>query len=407
VAPWIVPGPFSSRPRAGRALDATLALVSFAGTIAVATHGMGAVAKHGTDAAAGDGTAVAVTLAAVASWPLVAWRRAPLAVFVITLLGSAALMALGYPGGPPIGATIALYLVALSRDDDHPWTRPLAVIVTVLFAAHFAAFALGHRGSTPLLQIAIGALTWALAWFAGERGRLRRKELAELHQRALRAERDAERERQLAVAEERTRIARDLHDSAAHAVNVIAVQAGAARLHLAGDPARSSAALETIEEVARRTVAEIDQIVHGLREPQSGPRSVEPPAGLAALNSLLDEHRDAGIGVTVDVHGTPRPLGTTVDRAAYRILQEALTNSARHGSGTAAVRVKFADGGLELTVDNPAAADADAAGAARANGGHGLVGMRERAALVGGDLRAGRNNGHVRVQALLPYGANA
>lgn len=239
-------------------LDATLALVSFAGTIAVATHGTGAAAKHGTDAAGGDGAAVAVTLAAVASWPLVAWRRAPLAVFVVTLLGSAALMALGYPGAPPIGATIALYLVALSRDDDHPWTRTLAVIVTVLFAVHFAAFALGHSGSTPLLQIAIGALTWALARFAGERGRLRRKELAELHQRALRAERDAERERR-----------------------------------------------------------------------------------------------------------------------------------------------------LELTVDNPAAADADAARAARVNGGHGLVGMRERAALVGGDLRAGRNNGHFRVQAVLRYGASA
>ena len=219
-----------------------------------------------------------IALAAVASLPLLGWRRAPLVAFVLMMGGSAALMALGYPGGPPFGATVALYLIASRRDADHPWSRPLAGLVIVLFAVHFGAFALGHGGGIPLLPLAIGALVFALAWFAGERTRLRRSEVAELQQRAVRAEREAERERRLAAAEERARIARDLHDSAAHAINVIAVQAGAARLHLAHDRARAATALETIEDVARRTVAEIDQIVHGLREgaPRTAPSCPRP-----------------------------------------------------------------------------------------------------------------------------------
>jgi signal transduction histidine kinase len=347
-----------------------------------------------------------VLLAAVASLPLLRWRRAPLTVFVVTLLGSASLMILGYPGGPPLGATIALYLVATTRDEDHPWSRPLAGLVTVLFAVHFAAFAVGHGGQLPLLQVGIGALVWALAWFAGERTRLRRSELAELEQRAIRAERDAQRERRLALAEERARIARDLHDSAAHAVNVIAVQAGAARLHLQSDPARSHAALETIEEVARRTVTEIDQIVHGLRERAAAGEPdlpVEPPAGMAALDSLLHQHRDAGLGVTMHTSGARRPLGPSVDRAAYRILQEALTNSARHGAGGAEIRLSYGDRALELTVANRTRRDVTE----RPTGGHGLVGMRERAALLGGELQAGRQNGHFEVRARLPYGVGA
>ena len=136
-------------------------------------------------------------------------------------------MALGYAGGPPVGATIALYLLAASRDDAHPWTVRTTGIVVGLFAVHFGAYTIGH-GSVPAVELAIGALVWAVAWFAGERTRLRRQQLAELRRRAVRAERDAENERRLAVAEERARIARDLHDSAAHAINVIAVQAGAA-----------------------------------------------------------------------------------------------------------------------------------------------------------------------------------
>jgi signal transduction histidine kinase len=392
AATRIVAGAFGSQLRAGRLVDGGLALIAFAGTLGMTAHG---------HASSGAGPALGATIAAVASLPLLVWRRAPVAVFVVTLLASATLMVLGYPGGPPLGATIALYLIATSRDPAHPWNRRLTELVVVLFAIHIGAFAVGHGGEVPALQLALGGLVWALAWFAGDRGRLRRQEIVQLRQRALQAEREAERDRRLALAEERTRIARDLHDSAAHAVNVIAVQAGAARLQLAGDPARSSRALETIEEVARRTVSEIDQIVHGLREPNGSSGRIDPPPTLAALGGLVDEHRSAGLNAEVTTAGRPRPLAPAVDRAAYRILQEALTNCARHGTGNAAVGVAFGPDSLELAVSNPAVEN----GGPRPSGGHGIIGMRERAAMLGGRLETERADGAFRVRAVLPYGS--
>jgi signal transduction histidine kinase len=305
----------------------------------------------------------------------------------------------GYPAGPPVGPTIALYLLAASRDAAHPWTRRTTGVVVGMFCVHILAFGLGH-GQLPAIQVAVGALVWALAWFAGERTRLRRQEIRDLEQRAVQAELNAIQDRRLALAEERTRIARDLHDSAAHAINVIAVQAGAARLWHEQDPPRSRAALETIEAVARRTVAEIDHIVHSLREDAAPAYRVEPPPGLAALDSLIAQHEAADLTVTVATVGVRKALGPAVDRAAYRILQEALTNSARHGAGGACVELVFGDEDVELIVSNAVRDDAPA----RANGGHGLVGMRERAALLGGDVEAGRDDGAFHVHARLPYG---
>ena len=380
-------------------LDGAIALTAFGATVALLSHGLGSsgrVTRH-LDA-------LGTLLAAASCFPLVVWRRAPLAVFVFATAASAASMARGYPGGPPVGPTIALYLVAASRDARQPWTRRITEIVVAMFSVHILAFAVGHD-QVPEVQIAFGALVWGLAWFAGERTRLRRQQLAELEERALRAEREAVRDRRLSVAEERARIARDLHDSAAHAINVIAVQAGAARLWQEQDPGRSRVALETIEEVAHRTVAEIDQIVHSLRDEQPSTGRVEPSPGLGAFDSLVAQHSSAGLPVTVVTSGKPRPLGGAVDRAAYRILQEALTNCARHGAGGASVEFSFGEGELELTVSN-AVADVGALPVVP-GGGHGLVGMRERAALLGGELEADRMNGAFRVHARLPYGEAA
>jgi signal transduction histidine kinase len=239
---------------------------------------------------------------------------------------------------------------------------------------------------------------WAAAWFAGDRTRLRRERVAELEQRALRAEREAERERRLAAAEERTRIARDLHDSAGHAINVILVQAGAARLLQEQDPERSREALETIETVARDTIGEIDQLVRALRENGSS-EGVEPPPGLAALETLADRYRSSGLAVDVRVGGARRPLAPAVDQAAYRILQEALTNAALHGSGPAEVELEYGASALEIAVTNPAAETAGI----RDGGGHGIVGMRERAQLLGGSVEAGVDGGRFRLRARLPY----
>jgi signal transduction histidine kinase len=164
------------------------------------------------------------------------------------------------------------------------------------------------------------------------------------------------------------------------------------------DPKGSRAALETIEEVARETLGEIDQFVGALREDGRG--TVEPPPGLAALDTLVERHGSAGLSVTVRKHGSQRPLPPGLDQAAYRILQEALTNAARHGDGHAGVDITFGPSSLELAITNPIPSNRPPSGAR-----HGIVGMRERAALIGGSLDAGESGDTFEVRANLPYGA--
>lgn len=328
-------------------------------------------------------------LAAVASFPLVARRRSPLGVFGLTTAASATLNALGYGLGPPFGPTFALFFVATDERTRARIGRT-AVVVVGMFAAHVGSTLAPHSGF-PTSPILFGILVWGSAWVIGDQLLHRR------HRRASRS-RELERERRLAVAEERTRIARDLHDSAAHAINVILVQAGAARLLQQESPAEARAALTAIEDVARDTIGEIDHLVRTLREDVDG--EPEPPTGLAALDTLLERSRTAGLSLAFGVEGTPRPLAPGVDQAAYRILQESLTNAARHGDGTADVEIRYTDSALELAVANPLSAGAaDEVGEA----GHGILGMRERATLLSGSLETSSGDGRFRVHARLPY----
>jgi signal transduction histidine kinase len=241
-----------------------------------------------------------------------------------------------------------------------------------------------------------GVLLWGGTWLAGDRARLRAERMAELEDRAIRAEREAERERRLAAAEERTRIARDLHDSAGHAINVILMHAGAGRLQTGKDPDAAREAFGTIEEVARETVSEIDQLVRVLREDAAN-SGVEPPPGLAALETLAERHRSAGLAVTTTVRGERRSLPPHIDSSAYRIVQEALTNAARHGDGSAEVEVCFGADMLDITVTNPARSVP-----ATDTGGHGVVGMRERAAMLGGSVDTRADDGRYELRARLP-----
>ncbi|HYT25859.1 MAG TPA: histidine kinase, partial [Actinomycetota bacterium] len=368
--------------------------VALAGTLALVRHA--GVAPTGPGSAGLDGTGVA--LIGCSTLPLIAWRRYPLGLFAVTASASVALAGLRYPVDLILGPTVALYLLVASRGRETPWTRRVTAAVVGLFVAYLAATAAAHAGF-PGIELLHTGLAWAVAWFAGERTRLRREQVNELNQRALRAERDAERERRLAVAEERARIARDLHDSAGHAISLIAVRAGAARLRHRQEPDRSLLALQAVEDLARHTADEIDQIVTTLREanPAGGP--VEAPPGLASLDTLIAHHTAAGLDLTVDTVGEPRPLGGAADQAAYRILQQALSNAARHGAGSARIQLAYADTAVALTVTNPVSPDA----APRPGGGHGLIGMRERASLLGGSLDIERANGTFRVRALIPY----
>jgi signal transduction histidine kinase len=385
---------FATRLRSGLLVDVAIAAAALVGSLAqLSRHGIGSLQPG-----PGELDWVGGVLIASSTVPLIAWRRAPLGVFALTAAASVLLGGLGYSIGLPLGPTAALYLLAASRDEADPWTPRSTGTVVGLFAAYLGAAAAAN-GTFPGVEFFHTGLAWAVAWFAGERTRLRREQIAELRARALRAEREAERELLLAVAEERARIARDLHDSAGHAINVIAVRAGAARMRHDEDPERSRAALQAIEQVARQTVGEIDQIVGTLRDRSSENGEVAAPPGLASLQSLVAHHSVGGLEVTVAKAGSPRRLAAAVDLSAYRILQEALTNAARHGTGAARVELAFGEAALRLTITNPVADG----GPERTGGGHGLIGMRERATLLGGSLDADRANGTFRLRAQLPY----
>ena len=202
-----------------------------------------------------------------------------------------------------------------------------------------------------------------------------------------------------AVAEERARIARELHDVVAHAVSVIVVQARGGRRMLAADPEEARAAFDTIEETGHQALTEMRRLL-GLLRADDESLALAPQPSLAQLDRLVLQVRDAGLPVEVEVVGEPRELPPGVDVSAYRIVQEALTNALRHaGPARAHVRVRYAEDGVELEITDDGAGGANGSG-----GGHGLVGIRERVAVYGGELRAGpRAEGGYVLRARLPF----
>lgn len=382
-APALRPSPWQER---------ALALASFAAAVGLLAAGDPALWDEGAGL-----SILALALLALASLPLLTVARAPLASFVLSALAQSALQLVATPAGPPIAPTVAVFFLGALGDGSRGRTRLTLAVMAALLLVHAAATGIADD-HVPGAELLFGFLLWGIAWLAGDRARLRAERIAELEDRAVRAEREAERERHLAAAEERTRIARDLHDSAGHAINVILVHAGAGRMQATRDPERAREAFGTIEEVARETVGEIDQMVGALREHGANGAGVEPPLGLAALEDLAKRHRSAGMAVEIERRGVERALPQGVDRGAYRILQEALTNAARHGDGAARVEVEVEPRELALTVTNPV----PERGGRREQGGHGLVGMRERALQLGGSLEAQRGPGEFRVQARLP-----
>ena len=242
-------------------------------------------------------------------------------------------------------------------------------------------------------------ILFAAAWVAGDSMRTRRAYFAELEEKADRLEREREANVKRAAAEEQARISRELHDVIAHNVSVMTVQAAAARDVFEKDPDRAREALGSIESTGRAALTELRRLLSAVRE--GGQPELAPQPGLGALEELAAQVRRAGLDVQLNVEGERPPLPAALDLSAYRIVQEALTNTLKHASATRAwVDVRFGDSEVDVSVRD------DGIGAA-ANGGagsgRGLVGMRERVELFGGKLEAGpRGDGGYAVTARLP-----
>jgi signal transduction histidine kinase len=240
------------------------------------------------------------------------------------------------------------------------------------------------------------AITWSIGFVLNRRAAQTR----ELEERATRLELEHEEAATRAVAAERQRIARELHDVIAHSVSVMTVQAGAVRRLLAPEQVKEREALETVEATGREALTEMRRLVGLLREQGAMPE-FSPQPGLGTMDALLDGVRSAGIHVDLEVDGAPRELPPGVDLAAYRVVQESLTNALKHGACERAwVSMHWREDELELEIANDGMGDGDGSG-----GGHGLDGMRERVALYGGDVEAGeRDGGGYVVRARLPLG---
>jgi signal transduction histidine kinase len=240
------------------------------------------------------------------------------------------------------------------------------------------------------------AITWSIGFVLNRRATQTR----ELEERAARLEREHAEAAARAVTEERQRIARELHDVIAHSVSVMTVQAGAVRRLLAPGQVKEREALETVEATGREALTEMRRLV-GLLRDQGAMPEFSPQPGLGTMDALLDGVRSAGIDVNLAVDGAPRELAPGVDLAAYRVVQESLTNALKHGACEKAwVSLHWRDDELELEIANDGLGDGDGAG-----GGHGLDGMRERVALYGGEVEAGeRDGGGYVVRARLPLG---
>jgi len=345
----------------------------------------------------------ALALAAVASGVLLVRRRWPLAVLLVsTLAAEAYLVHYGGHRGEMVlvAPLIALYTVAEASAGGRR-----RLVIAVLGVLAFAGLHMLAKPSSPLGadNLALAALG-GLAVAAGEGSRIRRAYHSEVEQRALRAESEREAEAARQVTEERLRIARDLHDAVGHQLAVIHVQAGVVAHLLEAPSPRTAEALSHIRTASRTALAELNETIGLLRQP-GDVAALEPVPGLAGLDDLLASFRRAGLTITEQTTGTPRPLPPLADVTVYRLVQESLTNVCRHvGPTKVQLTLAFGPGDLRVTIHNGVTRASDIAplyptGGAR----HGTDGMRERVNAAGGHFEAGhRRDGGYRVAAVLP-----
>ena len=376
----------------------------FDGGLALVTAGLATtlfVSMSVGSGAPGGRFALGFGLVLLHTLPLVVRRRWPgvvLALVVASGLGGAALGLPPFFVGPAI--LVAVYSVAAY---GRRWVAlaGLAVAELGLVAVQLTPGRIGV--DTLVVNMGVVAAAWLLGHFAHNY----RAYAARLEERTTELERAREELARRAVVEERLRLARELHDVVAHAMSVIAVQSGVGAHVASTQPEEAAKALAAIEATSRAALTELRRLLGVLRQEDEPQGDLAPVPGLADLDGLLAEVAKAGLAVRLRVEGTPSQLPAGVDLSAYRIVQEALTNVVKHaGPARAQVVVGYRDPEVTVEVTDDGRGVTAPTGDGRARVGHGLIGMRERVAVVGGDLEVGpRRGGGFRVAARLPLAA--
>jgi signal transduction histidine kinase len=347
---------------------------------------------------------VAVASLVVVAIALGSRRRYPTAVLAAVVATQLADLLLGVDAAPVGGLALLVAAYSVSAHASGRWRAWAGQAAAVMFAIAAVAIILGGN----LLRLAPAAalaVVFSGAWLLGDYLRSRRQQVADLEARAARLEREQEMARSQARDEERARIARELHDVVAHDVTMMVVQAGAARTVQATQPQAAAEALSLVEQTGRQTLVELNHLLGVLRSSPGEALARSPQPRVEEASVLADQLRHAGLDVELNVEGQPVPLPPALDLTAYRILQEATTNVLKHARATTVhILVRYLADALELSVrDNGRPVTGETVGSGP---GHGLIGMRERAALFGGDLQAGPGaNGGFAVMAHLPLGA--
>ncbi|GAA3765607.1 sensor histidine kinase [Plantactinospora mayteni] len=335
--------------------------------------------------------ATPIALRRAAPWPAV---MLAVPIFVASVLADAAPVT--------IGATLCLltYTTAALLPLRQAALAAVAVWGPALTVALAEPPQSNSSEPSPAYLVFTQVLLALVCFFVGRTVHARRATILALEERARVAEENQRSLADQAVADERRRIARELHDVVAHHVSVMGVLATGARRVLSRDPAATDGALGTIEETSRTTLRELRRLLDVLRTDAEPAAELSPQPGLAGIEALVEQVREAGLPVTLRVDGTPGPLDPGVALTVFRIVQEALTNTLKHaGAATAQVRLSFGVYWLIVEVADTGRGPAPESGRL----GHGLVGMRERMALYGGTLRTGpRPGGGYRVYAKMP-----
>lgn len=329
------------------------------------------------------GSYIALAVLSLVICAVYLWRRRyPLAV-LITMLAVAC--AQFFFGAPVIMADVMLLFALYNVATRFAWRVSLpaaaAVVCWLLIAVvpNLSAYYLDLGQLGALVVITIWVWTW------GTLVRIRRDHVAGLRERAEQLEREREAQTRIAVAEERARIAGEIHDIVSHSLSVVVVMSEGAAAKTGSEPERAKEAMLTVRDTGRTALAEMRRMLGVLRDDEPGSQAPQP--GIGDLERLVEESSAAGVPTVLFVEGTPADVPESVGLAVYRVVQEALTNTRRHaGPGSRAdVRLRYDDEGVQVRVTD----DGTAPVAAPATGGHGLVGMRERVTAHGGAFRAG------------------